>query len=69
MQSKAKKLAALVPEDLYPQGSFRGLWGGYEASFLHGGFRFVVETETGVRGHDIPVSIQIQGTKIMVKEL
>lgn len=69
MESRGTRLQARVPAELYPRGEFRGRWGGYEAVFDHGGMTYVVETETGVRGQNIPVRILIRGTEIEVKEV
>ena len=42
-----------------PDGSYSGLWGGHEINLNYKGKVYRLETEDGVRGFNIPVSVSV----------
>ena len=39
-------------------GSYNGIWGGYIVTIIGNGYTF--ETETGVKGINIPVTVEVE---------
>lgn len=44
-----------------PDGTYSGIWGGYEVWFILDGWRHTFRTEGGVRGTRVPCMVTISG--------
>lgn len=68
MKANLKNLKKKVLEDTtLPDGTYSGLWGGYIVEFECNGVAYEAETtEVGIKGIDIPCTIEIDGDNFNV---
>ena len=68
MIAKLLSLSKKVSVDTtIPNGTYTGVWGGYVVQFEHDGETYEAKTDVGVKGINIPCTINIEGTDITVK--
>ena len=58
MQTKSKNKVELI------DGSYKGIWGGYIVVIMGNGYTF--ETEIGVKGINIPVTVEVKDGEAIV---
>src|SRR5688572_7640496 len=61
MKTKAKSIlqVIIVVPDALLDGDYEGIWGGYEATFSIRERRYVITTQDGVRGINIPCIVHV----------
>lgn len=52
-----------------PNGTYRGVWGGYSVECEIGGKEYLFVTKVGALGIDIPVEVVVKNGRIMVKTI
>lgn len=48
-----------------PDGQYEGVWSGHELQYVVGGRDVYVETRRGVRGMNIPVTLDVKGSRVV----
>ena len=54
-------------ESFLPDGSYSGIWGGYQVDLTHQGEKYLLKTTDGVRGMNIPCTVLVANGKVTVR--
>lgn len=61
MNKEITKITRNIPQDTtLPDGSYHGIWGGYNIVVNHGGVMYDLTTKEGVRGVGYKVLVQVK---------